>query len=257
MSNEAGDKKVLGNLRQLIDQVIADTDYKPSNPILLPAALEALYTAALAAIESVATTHAPNKVAITERQLAFDVLPIKMTRSFNILKASGTAKGLIADAETHYRKVLGTRKTTKTKAKTPAASPGAAAAPGAAGDTGAATNNSHSAAQTSYDNQVGNLAAYVAVLANIPSYNPNEADLKVSGLQALVAELQAKNDAVSSTFVPLSQARGQRDRLLYLNDDGVVNTALLVKAYVKGALGTKSQLYKAIKGLRFARQNKG
>ena len=45
--------------------------------------------------------------------------------------------------------------------------------------------------------------------------------------------------------------------LLYLNDDSVVNNALLVKAYVKGAMGTKSQLHKQIKGLTFSRQNKG
>jgi hypothetical protein len=44
-----------------------------------------------------------------------------------------------------------------------------------------------------------------------------------------------------------------RDQLLYLDDDSIVNTALLVKAYVKAALGTKSQLFKKIKGLKFSR----
>jgi hypothetical protein len=53
--------------------------------------------------------------------------------------------------------------------------------------------------------------------------------------------------------VPLSQARGLRDQLLYQADTSVVNTALLVKEYVKGAFGTQSQLYKQIKGLEFKR----
>jgi hypothetical protein len=35
-----------------------------------------------------------------------------------------------------------------------------------------------------------------------------------------------------------------------------VNTALLVKTYVRAAFGQDSQLYKAIKGLKFERQGK-
>ena len=103
---------------------------------------------------------------------------------------------------------------------------------------------------------VGHLDGYFAALANVPSYNPNEADLKLPALQAFADDLRAKNDAVSSTFVPLSQARGLRDQLLYQADNSVVNTALLVKEYVKGAFGTQSQLYKQIKGLEFKRSKK-
>jgi len=71
-----------------------------------------------------------------------------------------------------------------------------------------------------------------------------------------VADLDAKNKAVSSAFVPLNQARGARDGILYLNDDSVVNRAALIKAYVAAAFGRNSQLYKAIKGLDFKRQNR-
>jgi len=105
----------------------------------------------------------------------------------------------------------------------------------------------------SYDNLVGHVDGYLGVLANISAYKPNEADLKLPALQAFGDDLRAKNDAVSSTFVPLSQARGLRDQLLYQADTSVVNTALLVKEYVKGAFGTQSQLYKQIKGLEFKR----
>jgi hypothetical protein len=96
----------------------------------------------------------------------------------------------------------------------------------------------------------------VAILKNVPEYNPNETDLKFTGLNATLADLQAKNNAVSSTFVPLSQARGVRDNLLYTGAGCVVNTALLVKAYVNGALGPGSQLNKQIKGIQFQRQRK-
>jgi hypothetical protein len=39
-------------------------------------------------------------------------------------------------------------------------------------------------------------------------------------------------------------------------DARIVNIALLVKAYVRAALGPDSQLYKSIKGIEFKRPNK-
>jgi hypothetical protein len=41
--------------------------------------------------------------------------------------------------------------------------------------------------------------------------------------------------------------------LLYVGDDSIIITAQLVKAYVKAALGTQSQVYKQIKGLQFGK----
>jgi hypothetical protein len=93
-------------------------------------------------------------------------------------------------------------------------------------------------------------------LSNITLYKPNENDLKIASLQAFAAELKAANDAVSTNFVPLSQARSVRDEVLYTGEDSVVNTALLVKAYVSAAFGTQSGIYKNIKGLQFKRPNK-
>jgi hypothetical protein len=80
---------------------------------------------------------------------------------------------------------------------------------------------------------------------------------RLAALDAFAASLTAKSSTVSTTSATLNQARGLRDQLLYLDDDSIVNTALLVKAYVKAALETKSQLFKKIKGLKFSRSNKG
>jgi hypothetical protein len=119
-----------------------------------------------------------------------------------------------------------------------------------------ASGKSSSASQMSYDNQVGKPESYIEILKNVPAYNPNEADLKVTALTTLAAGLTAKNNGVNTTSATLNQARGQRDQLLYLSDDPIVNTAQLVKAYVQAALGTQSQLHKKIKGLEFTRQRK-
>lgn len=237
MPSESGDQKLLGNYRKLIDLVSADTNYNPANADIIKTALAAHYTESLAALDDVAAKNAPNKMATSDRQAAYEPLSGLMRRSFNMLKASGAAKGVLEDAQTHLRKVTGARKSPKTKAN-PATPEGE-------------SDKQHSTSQMSFENRRGNVAAYVALLENVPSYNPNENELKVSSLQALMSKLDAKNNAVSAAYVPLSRARGVRDGMLYQNDDSVVNRAALVKAYVQAAFGRDSQLFKQIKGLDF------
>lgn len=239
MSTESGDKKLLGNFRKLIDEVSADPNYNPANSKLTKTALETQYTTAEAAADDVSAKHAPNKLAVTDRQGGFDDLRTLVIRSRNFLKSSGASKAVVEDAETHVRKLTGGRKSPKVKDD-----------PATPADESKA---SKSASQMSYDNQLGNLGAYLEILKNVPSYNPNEADLKLTSLTAFAANLKARNNAVSTTSAALSQARGLRDRLLYLDEDSIVNTAQLVKSYVKAAFGTDSQLFKQVKGLRFMR----
>ena len=239
MATESGDKKLLGNFRKLIDQASADPNYNPANPKLAKAALETQYTTGEAAADDVSVKHAPNKLAVTDRLGGFDDLRPLVVRSRNFLKSSGASKAVVDDAESHIRKFTGRRKSPKVKddPKTPEDE----------------SKASISASQMSYDNQLGNLGAYLEILKNVPSYNPNEADLKLTSLTAFAANLKTRNNAVSTTAAALNQVR---DRLLYLDDDSIVNTAQMVKAYVQAALGTDSQLYKQIKGLKFDRPNK-
>lgn len=245
MPNEAGDSRLTANLRRLIDSVSADPTYNPSNAALKTTALEALYSSGMAASQDVGTRMATHKLAINDRQTAFEQLAGLVKRSRNILKSSGVSTKVLDDAETLVRKLTGGRETPK--AKPVADDPNTP-------ENAAVVN--HSASQMSYDNRIGNFGAYIAILQNVPEYNPNETNLKLVDLNATLADLQAKNNAVSAAFVPLSQARGVRDNLLYTGAGSIVNTALLVKAYVSGALGTASQLNKQIKGIQFQRQRK-
>lgn len=197
--------KVLSNYRKLIDLVSAEPNYAPPNQKITVAALNTHHTASLAAAEDVPAKMGPNKVAITERQLAYDDLPERVTRPGKVLQGAGVAKEVAADLDTSKNKVLGRRKTPKVKddPNTPA---------------GKGTAN-HSASQTSFANQRGNFRAFLAVLGAIPEYEPNDPSLKLPALTAFADELEAKDNAVNTTFVPLSQARGVRDGMLYLNDD--------------------------------------
>ncbi len=240
MPNESGDLKLLANFRKLIDLVSADTGYKPSNIALQPTALEAQHAAAVTAAHDVSAKIATNMTAISDREAAFADVNSFMTRVHGVAKASGASPEQVADLNTFKRKLISKR---KAKAK-----------PAAGDATSAEQEKQRSTAQLGYDNQVGHVRGYLGVLGTMSDYKPNEADLKLPALNAFVDDLQARNDAVSSSFVPLSQARGLRDQLLYQADNSVVNTALLAKEYVKGAFGTSSQLYKQIKGLAFKRK---
>lgn len=240
MTTEAGDMKVIGNFRKLIDWVSADPNYKPSNAALTVIALEAQYAASLAAIEAVATFFAPHKAAINLRRAAFAKLTALGRSIRNVMKASGVSQDTIATLETPLRKLVGARKSEKVKAdpNTP----------------GAEDDKQHSASQMSFENRIGSYNTIVAIVATVASYNPNEPNLKLVALQAFGTELEAINNAVNTAFVPLSQGRALRDQLLYDNDNSVVNIALMVKSYVIGALGRDSHLNQQIKGLKFVRK---
>jgi hypothetical protein len=240
MPSESGDMKLLGNFRKLIDFVSADPNYNPANPRIGIPGLETLYTSGNSVATNVNTTSAPYKVAVNTRQAKFAEVPGRTGSAFRMAKASGADKPILADLETNRRKLSSQKKAKATK-----------------DDPSTPENEAtktHSVSQMSYDNQVGNTNGFVELLSNITSYNPNETDLKIASLKAFAAELKAANDAVSATFVPLGRARGVRDEVLYTGDDSVVNTALLVKAYVSAAFGTRSALYKNIKGLQFERK---
>jgi hypothetical protein len=240
MTTEAGDMKLMGNFRKLVDWVSADANYKPSNAAIKTAALETQYTSGLAAVDDVPTKQSANKDAMNERREAFSPLPTKGRRIRNGAKASGASEATLANMETPLRKIVGERKSDKIKDD-----------PATPGDESA---KQHSASQMSFDNRIGNFRALLALVPNVPGYKPNEDELKLTSLTTYADELEAKNNAVNTTFVPLSQARALRDALLYDNPDSIVNTASLVKAYVKGALGSASHLNQQIKGLKFPKK---
>jgi len=75
MPTEEGDMKLLGNYRKLVDFVSADSNYNPSNAKITKTALETHYATAQAAAQDVPAKKAPNTIAITEREAAFDELP--------------------------------------------------------------------------------------------------------------------------------------------------------------------------------------
>src|SRR6267143_698388 len=100
MANESGDVKLLGNFSKLIELISIDPNYNPANPKIKVPALNAQKAAAQAAVGDVGAKEAPYKAAINERQEAYEDLPGVVSRSGNMLKASGASQKIRDDAMT-------------------------------------------------------------------------------------------------------------------------------------------------------------
>lgn len=239
MANESGDMKILGNFRRLIDLVAAANPYTPSNAVLAVADMETRLTDATAAVNDIGVEMAPNKIAINDRQEAYLEAKDLVRGSRNLLKASGASEAILDDADTFARKVLGLR-----------ASPKAVDDPNTPENEAAA---SHSASQQSYDAVLGNFRSFIEILKNEASYAPVETKYQTGELETFADGLLAKSNIVSSTFVPLSNARSVRDQRLYNGENCVCDVAQMVKAYIRAIHGPQSDLFTQVNALSFKR----
>ncbi len=152
-------------------------------------------------------------------------------------KASGAPASFQDDLDTPARKIKGLR-----------------VAPAAQDDPNTPVDESKqsvSASQMSREQRIGHLDEMRLLLESQPLYAPNESELKTASLTTLAADLQSKVDAISTTFVPFSNALGSRDDVLYTNDTNVYKTGTLFKTYVESAFGRNSTEWNQVKSLEF------
>ena len=75
-----------------------------------------------------------------------------------------------------------------------------------------------------------------------PLYNPNEADLKTTALDAYIAMLQPLTDNVNDTLKAVEDAIEYRNNELYAATTGVFDLQAAVKKYVLSAVGSGSPI---------------
>ena len=235
---ETGHAKNIANFGTLISFVQGyGAAYAPSNPAIELTALQAKLAAAETALDGVTTALAPWKTKVNERETAFEGLRKLVTRVVNSYAASGAEKNSVDDAKAIKRKIDGAR---------------AKALPKDDPETPEDESKGNSVSQKSYTQTVEHFDTLIEFLENNSTlYNPNENDLKLTTLTARSTTLKAANTAVMSAATPLSNARLSRDVELYNETVGLVDTAALVKKYVKSLFGADSPQYKQISGLEF------
>ena len=242
-TSETGHAKNVANLDELISFVGGyGAVYNPSKPAIKLPALQALSTAAKAAIGAVNSALPAYSNAVSAREVAFEPLSKLTTRIINALKATDTTTQVDESAQTLARKIQGARATAK---KTEAEKTALA--------TEGTVVTEISSSQMSYDSRLDSLDKLLKLLTSVPLYAPNEADLKVTALTTYYNDLKAKNAAVVTATVPLSNARISRNDILYKTNTGLVDIAFDVKVYVKSVFGATSPQYKQISKLKFTK----
>ena len=216
--------------------------YNPSKASIKLAALQALALSAKTAIGAVNSALPAYSNAVSAREVAFEPLSKLTTRIINALKATDTTTQVDESAQTLARKIQGARATAK---KTEAEKTALA--------TEGTVVTEISSSQMSYDSRLDSLDKLLKLLTSVPLYAPNEADLKVTALTTYYNDLKAKNAAVVTATVPLSNARISRNDILYKTNTGLVDIAFDVKVYVKSVFGATSPQYKQISKLKFTK----
>ena len=231
--------------------------YNPSKNGIKVASMNALLTTARTAIANEEDKHNAYSIAVDNREILFKPLSNFITKILNALKSSDVTKQKIDDAKTYTRKLSGKRAKNKSK-KALDAFISATTKDLTTTDTNAipSIEQEHkeiSVSQMSYDNRYDNLSKLVNLLSTEPGYAPNEAELKVTSLNTLLTTMKTKNSAVINAITALSNARIDRNKILYKDDTGLYDIAMSTKAYVKSVFGYKSPEYKQVSKLKFTK----
>jgi hypothetical protein len=240
-TSETGHSKNVANLDTLISFVTSyGTAYNPSRTTIRLAALQALSTSSKNSINAVNAALPAYSNAVAAREAAFAPVSKLVTRVLNALKATDTTEQVDDNALTLVRKLRGSRATPKLTEDEKKA----LVAEGK-------ETKEVSSSQMSFDSRIDTIDKLIKLLASIPLYAPNEAELRVATLNTLLADLRAKNAAVITATAPLSNARIARNDILYKPITGLIDTALDAKTYIKSLYGATSPQYKQISKLEF------
>ncbi|MEI9943623.1 MAG: hypothetical protein WDN26_05325 [Chitinophagaceae bacterium] len=239
-TSETGHAKNIANFEDLISFCTGyGAAYSPGRESLTIVKMKELHATSANALQDTKTTKTAFDNASNKRRLAFDDLKPFSTRLVSGLAASGASALVMQDAKTVNKKIQGVRATPKP----------AAPAPGAEAAT--PSPKTISTSQLSYDSLIDHFTKLVEVVAQESNYTPNEAEMKVTGLQAKLQGLKTTNSAVTNTYTQWSNSRLRRNNILYNVITGLVPVALDAKRYIKFVFGVASPQLKQVSGLEF------
>lgn len=245
--SEVGHAKNVANFEDLISYCSGyGATYNPNLTAIKIANLNTLKTSANTALTNVVTALTIFKNATNNREIVF--LPIRKlsTRLMNALRASGVTEQTMKDALSINKKIQGKRSKALKESETESKKVVGPSIPVPIISVG-----SISVSQQSFDSLIEHFSKLIDLLSTVSAYNPNEADLKVTALNTLLASMKAVNTTVINATTSISNARITRNDILYKTMIGLVDVALEVKSYVKSVYGAASSQYKQVSKLTF------
>ena len=233
-TSETGHAKNVANLQKLIEQVTVFANYNPPVANLEIANLQTLYTNSLTKLNEVEDKRNANKNAIHLRQVAYENLKPTSTKIVNLLDILGITKGTLDQAKSLNKLIQGGQKKTAT---TP--------------EEGKEPENTVSTSRQSYTQQADNFGILLQLLATIPTYTPNEDELKLTSLTPYQASLMTATQSVDQSEAELNNKLIERNQLLYADGTGLYSIVQNVKKYVKSLYGATSPEYSNVSKIKF------
>ena len=235
--------KNVTNFETLISVVVSlGATYNPSKDSLKLPALQTLHSAATDSMTALKNAESATATAVDTRELAFKSIGSLFTRINNALKASNSTVQADDTAKSIFRKLHGKRASAKLTEEQKAI---------LSAEGKEVNQNSNS--QMGYDDRVENFESLISFLQTVPEYNPNEEELKITTLQALLSDLKAKNISVMQNRIAEDTVRGVRKSVQNTPLTGLVDIANDVKSYIKSVFGVNSTQYKLVSKLRFVK----
>lgn len=228
--------------------------YLPARENLQLPALEAQYTSCNLAQKAVNDKKVLYSREVADRTALYATVQPLTTRCLAILRASTALEQIIKGATGVANKVRGVDTRKDPSNGTPEeASAGPEANGSAAATEMTPEEKRYSVSQMSYVMQAENFGKFIAILKQEPAYQPGSDDLKIPALEALHTQLTSANTTVENAYFAYKAALGNRNKLFYDTNSGLVAIALNVKEYVKGEYGISSDAYGLIKSIPFRR----
>jgi hypothetical protein len=278
--SEVGHAKNLANLQKLIDLVTQiGATYNPNNPQLTVANLIVLQTLCTTDYNSWLTKYTTWKSATNNREIAFKPVSKLCTQILDNVKALTIPQQTIDDVTAIVHKIQGySNKLNKTASPTTptGTTPTGGGTPNPTGGNSTQAPSSDrpigtpvplpnpivipppdgvSTSQQSYDSLIANFEKLLQQLQAMPSYTPNEINIKLATLQTLGTSLQTLNIAAINAINGVALARNQRNLTFYSNSTGMVDITKKVKSYIKQIEGSTSAIYHQATAIKFIKYN--
>jgi hypothetical protein len=279
--SEVGHAKNLANLQKLIDlvQQIGAT-YNPNNPQLTAANLIVLQTLCTGDYNNWLTKYTTWKSATNNREIAFHPINKLCTQILDNVKTLNIPQQTIDDVAAIVHKIHGNssqlNKESNTTTPTTSTPTGGTPTPTGGGSTpttsvtqapasdktiGTPTPlpnpivippaDGVSTSQQSYDSLLANFEKLIQQIQAMPSYTPNEVNIKLATLQTLNTNLQSLNLAAINATNAIGLARNQRNLSFYAIGTGMIDITKKVKSYIRQIEGSTSPVYHQATALKF------
>lgn len=237
-TSEIGHAKNVANFEDLISFCTRyGAIYNPILNAIKVANMNILKINASSALASAIAANTAFKNAANNREIVFEPVKKLTTKVMAALKACGATEQTVKDASTINHKIQGKRAKPKTASESKEK---AIINPNDPPVEVPEETKQISVSQQSYDSMIEHFEKLISLLSSIPAYNPNEAVLKIASLNTLLTSMKTSNSAVITAYTNWSNARIQRNDVLYKKITGLVDVALESKNYVKSLYGATS-----------------